>query len=94
MPSDIPRARSVLQTIESACEMDANARKGIKLALSLMTRDSPVRRAPTKRVPITDAQKRKVRSLKHTDLTYHDIAIKLGLANGGRVSEIMTGKRK
>lgn len=95
MSSNIPRARSILGLILASCDIDKETRKAVQLALSLMTRASPVRRSPIKqRRPITEAQKREVRSLKHSDLSQHQIASKTGLANSGRVSEIMTGKRK
>src|SRR5260370_42706738 len=92
--SDIPRARSVLTTILNACEMDKNPRHGIRLALSLMTRAKPVRKAPRKQTHIEQQQVDQVKRLKYSGFTMHEIANLTKLANSGRVSEIMTGKRK
>jgi hypothetical protein len=91
--SDIPLARTFLLTALKEGDMDDNTRRWIKHALRLMTRESPVRRAPAKKQRITDKQKAAARLLKYTNLTMHEIANKVGIANGGRVSEIMTGKR-
>jgi hypothetical protein len=74
--------------------MDDGTRRWIKQALKLMTRESPVRRASPRRQRITDSQKIAARKLKYTDMTYHEIANKVGIPNGGRISEIMTGKRR
>jgi len=66
----------------------------VRAALPLMKRAKAVRRAPTKQKPITGEQKRVVRALFHSNLTSHEIANRTGLASSGRVSEILTGKRK
>jgi hypothetical protein len=54
-----------------------------------------VRRAAPKRVAITSKQKAQVRAIerREPDTTYHEIANRVGLPNGGRVSEIVTGKK-
>jgi hypothetical protein len=83
--SNIPLARSLLTT--ALAERDW---RYVKKALSLMTRASPVRRAPPTHMRINGKQRAAVIALKHSDLTMHQIANKVGLANGGRVSEIMT----
>ena len=87
--SDIPRARSLLKT-----GLQTKDWRYVQAALKFMTRAKAVRKAPSKRQPITSRQKALARSLVHTDMTYHEIANKVGVANGGRISEIMTGKRK
>jgi hypothetical protein len=92
--SNIPLARAYLMTALKDCIMDADARKYCRKALALMKRAPAVRRAPRKQTRITAAQKHAVRMLKYTDLSGHEIANKVGLANGGRVSEIMTGIRR
>jgi hypothetical protein len=92
--SNIPFARACLVLALKECRMDATARRYCKLALANMTRAPAVRRAPRKQTRITAAQKHAVRSLQHTDLTGTEIANRVGLANIGRVSEIMTGLRK
>ena len=93
MSSNIPLARSYLTYVLSNCDIDADARRYCKAALALMTRRAAVRRAPNQNVRITREHRRRVRALKNTDLTMHEIAIEVGLPNGGRVSEIMGGKR-
>jgi hypothetical protein len=73
-----------------------SALRACKAALSLMTRVSPVKRAPPRATPITAALRRRVvRMWKTTDLSQHMIANTVGLPNAGRVSEIVRGiKRK
>jgi hypothetical protein len=73
--------------------MDSNARRYCRMALRLMTRAKAVRRAPSKHARITADQKRRVRQLHFSDLTVHEIANATGLPNGGRVSEILGGRR-
>ena len=92
--SNVPFARACLVLALKECSMDATARRYCKLALANMTRAPAVRRAPKKQTPITARQKHAVRVLQHTTLTGTEIANKVGLANAGRVSEIMTGIRK
>jgi hypothetical protein len=92
--SNIPFARACLVLALKECSMDATARRYCKLALANMTRAPAVRRAPTKQRPITSQQKHAVKVLQHTTLTGTEIANKVGLANAGRVSEIMTGVRR
>jgi hypothetical protein len=91
--SDIPLARAHLYEAVAYCVMDATARRHCLTALSLMSRRSAVRRAPVHQQRITPEQKRRVRALQHSEMTMHEIANAVGLANGGRVSEIMTHKR-
>lgn len=92
--SDIPRARSLLTAVFNACEIDSNARKGIRLALALMTRARAVRRAPRKQTSISQDQVDRVKALRYSAVTMHEIANMTKLANSGRVSEIMRNKRK
>ena len=89
--SDIPKARRLL--IEGMQRKDWDY---VHAALLLMTRAKAVRRARRKQGRITEAQKRKVLliAMKEPDTHYHEIADRVGLTNGGRVSEIVTGKRK
>ena len=89
--SDIPKARSLIKT-----GIKLGDWRYIKAALPLMTRAKAVRRARQKQKPITAAQKRAVLVLvkQDPDMHYHEIANRVGLANGGRVSEIVTGRRK
>jgi hypothetical protein len=91
--SNVPLARVCIQFVLRECDIDDTARRYCNKALSLMTRASAVRRAPATVHRITAAEKRAVMALKHSDLTMHEIANQVGLANGGRVSEIMGRKR-
>jgi AraC-like DNA-binding protein len=91
--SDVPLARLYLRIALDEYKMDIGARQYLLAALSLMTRASAVRRAPATLQRITPEMRRAVLNLQHTDLTIHEIANAVGLANSGRVSEIMTGKR-
>ena len=93
MSSDIPRARDYIILAMEQGIMNPFARRCCTEALVLMKRSYPVRRAPPTRKRITPSQKRAVLALKHSDLTMHEIANRVGLANGGRVSEIMGHKR-
>jgi hypothetical protein len=93
MSSNIPLARMIIRTALKECDMDETARRYCKLALGHMTRAHAVRRAPATPNRVTPAMRAAVRALKYTDLTMHEIANKVGLANGGRVSEIMGRKR-
>jgi hypothetical protein len=65
-------------------------------ALALMTRAQPVRRAKQKQKPITAAQIRKAWQIatREPDTHMHEIANRVGVANGGRISEILNGLRK
>jgi hypothetical protein len=57
-------------------------------------RQSPARRATPERIEITDDTRDEVfHLLRHSDMTMHEIAQEVGLRNGGRVSEILSGKR-
>jgi hypothetical protein len=91
--SNVPQARAFIRYVIEYCHIDHKARCYCVAALALMTRQSAVRRAPAKHIRITGEQKRRVRAMKHTPLTYHEIANEIGIANSGRVSEIMRHKR-
>lgn len=63
-------------------------------AMTPTYRASPIRRAPVERIEIDDDIRAEVIDLaKHRKMTMHDIARKVGLRNGGRVSEILNDKR-
>jgi len=91
--SNVPLARAHIEMAIRECQMDAQARRLCGAALVLMRRAPFVRMAPVKQTPITPAQKRAVMALKHSDLTSHEIANRVGLASAGRVSEILNGLR-
>lgn len=92
--SDVPRARAILQNLLLELDLSARAKREIGRALSLMLRVPACRKAPKKRRVIDQATRRQVRRLVNgTDWTMHEIANRTGLRSGGRVSEIMHGKR-
>lgn len=93
--SNIPRARTILERVLLDPSLSTATRRRISLALSLMTRVKYCRRAPAKRKVIDRKLRRQVRKLVTTrpELTMHEIANAVGLRSGGRVSEVMHGKR-
>ena len=90
-PSDVPRARRLLETGIATRDWSY-----VEAALPLMTRAKAVRRARTKQKPITAAQiqRTKLIALREPDTHEHEIANRVGLPNSGRVSEILNGLRK
>jgi hypothetical protein len=91
--SDIPLARDYLDITRIHLERAAET---LRASISLMTRESPKKRAPPTRQVITAEQRRKVMHLwLTTNMTQHQICTACGLANAGRVSDIVNGvKRK
>ena len=89
--SDVPKARSLLET-----GIQTRDWRYVKKAMPLLFRAKAVRRAKRKQRKITPAQIRAANliAVREPDTHYHEIANRTGLANGGRVSEIVTGKRK
>lgn len=81
--SEIVKARTFLAT----------ARHCLEMAEALMTREPAVKKAPAKRIKITDVIRVQVKALAAEGKSNHEIAELVGLRNGGRVSEILTGKR-
>ena len=91
--SDIPKARALLNEIESMTDLLA-IRRQVRRAIGLMTREPACRRAPEKRVVLDYKIKARIRWLaRHTDMTIHQIAEEVGVRNNGRVSEVLNGKR-
>ena len=88
--SDVPKARQLLLTGLELEDWDY-----VEAALPLMVRAKAVRRAKRKQRKITPAQIRAARriALLEPDTHEHEIANRVGVANGGRISEILTGKR-
>ena len=79
---------------EAAMKLLEEAKELHEQALVLTYRQSPVRRAPVERVEIDDDIRAEVFDLaKRKKMTMHEIALEVGLRNGGRVSEILNGKR-
>ena len=81
--SVVPHARKVLTEVKAL----------VNEALALMTREKPIKRTKPRRVVITETIRRRVRVLARQGKSHHEIADIVGLPNGGRVSEILNGKR-
>jgi hypothetical protein len=80
--------------ISKAHEMIEEGMGLIEEGLAQTYRASPVRRAEIERVDITDDIREAVFDLaQDREMTTHQIAEQVGLRNGGRVSEILNGKR-
>jgi hypothetical protein len=83
----VAKQNQAMELLEEAKELYAEAK-------ALTYRASPIRRAPVERVYIDDDIRAEVIDLaKRKKMTMHDIARKVGLRNGGRVSEILNDKR-
>jgi hypothetical protein len=82
------KTREAIKLMREANELNMQAR-------DLTFRNPAVRRAPAHEVAITSALRQQVLKLiKHNPtMTYQQVAVAVGLRNGGRVSEILTGKR-
>jgi ribosomal protein L13 len=96
--SDIVEARRLIAEAQlkraEAMALQREADAMTARAVKMMVRKSPVRRANARRVFITDDMEQSIHAMaKDPRLTMHDIGIKVGLRNGGRVSEVLTGKR-
>lgn len=91
--SDIPRAREILAGLLAYDGLDPTAADAVKKALSMMTREEPIRRARAKAVKITPAVRAQVKDLNRAGIPQAEIAQLTGLRNGGRVSEILNWKR-
>jgi hypothetical protein len=90
--SDIPRARELLQEIESMTDL-SQIKRQVRRAIGLMTRERAVRRAPSRPTIITLATRKYIRKLAGTDHTLHEIANLTGIYNIGRISEVLNGHR-
>lgn len=95
--SNIPLARSRLADILvrfGSDDITPKARREIKKIIPLLHREKFIRRAKAHRTRITKAMRNEVHRLaRTTNLTYHQIATRVGLGNTGRVSEVLHGKR-
>lgn len=94
--SNIPEARRILTAVEASLREGRCSRGDASIlileALSMMTRERMVRRAPDKSRKITPEMKETIRRLARTDMHVGEIAHRLGI-NQGRVSEVLSGKR-
>jgi len=95
--SDMARARVLMARSRSkmleAMALIDEAHDLSRKAEALTVRASPVRRAPMEMEFISSDMREAVIDLAETEMTMHQIAEQVGLRNGGRVSEILRGKR-
>jgi len=97
--SDIPRARDQLSQLTNDIMhrglSGIEAVRRIHQILPLLYRETACRRAPAKPHKFTAEEKRLIKRTVHAEpnKTMHEIATKLGVRNGGRVSEIVRNKR-
>lgn len=84
-----------MSEIIEARELIALAQGLLNQAVKRMTREPPAKKkAPARSVKITDAIRAQVKALAAEGTkTNHQIAEIVGLRNGGRVSDILHGKR-
>lgn len=92
--SDIPRARDILLDVAHDLHMsgDTILANRVYEAIKLMTRKSPIRRAPRKHSALTAQQKFAVRAfiLAHPH-THLDEVARIFNVNPGRISECLNG---
>src|SRR6185503_17063131 len=95
--SDIRRARDILERILKIEGLPLLAAKGIRLAIDLMYRRVPVRKAERRMPRLTEALKLRVlrNATMFPEEPESEIASRSGLGSqaGGRVSEIIRGLR-
>jgi hypothetical protein len=91
----IHKTRSLIVEVLETYAIDARTRSLLQKALDESWRAVPVRQAPRLHMQISENTKAQVRALAlSTDMTMGQIAERVGLRNQGRVSEILSGKRK
>lgn len=92
--SDIPEARKQLLLVAKMADADTAARIR-HIVCKYMTRERYVRRAPVKSRGVTHQVAHSIKTIAENNPTMHlsEIAAKVGV-NPGRVSEVLTGKRK
>jgi hypothetical protein len=91
--SNIPAARKLLKAALESHRTKSQMRALITHALFRMTREKAVTHARKKPIKITQYMRRMVRVYAAQGKSQAVIARKVGLANAGRVSEILHGKR-
>jgi hypothetical protein len=83
-----------MSEIIEARELIDTAIRLLLRAVKMMMREPPAKKkAAPKRVRITAAIRAQVKALAEQGKNNHEIANLTGLGNGGRVSEILHGKR-
>ena len=92
--SDIPEARKQLLLVAKMADA-ATAGRIRYIVSKYMTREKHVRRAPVKWRGVTPQIAHSIKTMAKSNPTMHlsEIAAKVGV-NPGRVSEVLTGKRK
>ena len=92
--SDIPRAREIIELAARLLDPNDPARAMLQVALPMLTREAPVRRAPTQKRKMTARLKAQICAYARQNPAAHlsDIAVHFNV-NQGRVSEVLNGKR-
>lgn len=96
--SDIPAARELLRSVADGLWSGKTTRQAASLAITralvLMTRESPVRRAPVRKRYVTKTLAQSIRTYArlHPKAHLDEIAAHFDV-NPGRVSEVLNGKR-
>lgn len=92
--SNIPRAREIITEAAAMLPVGNASRALLMVALPMLVRERPVRRAPATKKPMTSDMKRRIITYAkhHPQAQVADIAVLFGV-NQGRVSEVLTGKR-
>jgi hypothetical protein len=92
--SDIPRAREIIELAARMMDPDDPARAMLQVALPMLTRESPVRRASIQKRRLTARLTKQICDYARQNPAAHlsDIAVHFNV-NPGRVSEVLNGKR-
>ena len=92
--SDIPRAREIIELAARMLDPDDPARAMLQVALPMLTREAPVRRAAIQKRKMTARLKAQICAYARQNPAAHlsDIAVHFNV-NQGRVSEVLNGKR-
>lgn len=92
--SDIPRAREIIELAVQMLDQGDPARAMLQVALPMLTREVPVRRASIQKRKMTARLKAQICAYARQNPAAHlsDIAVHFNV-NQGRVSEVLNGKR-
>ena len=92
--SDIPRAREIIELAVQMLDLGDPARAMLQVALPMLTREVPVRRASIQKRKMTARLKTQICAYARQNPAAHlsDIAVHFNV-NQGRVSEVLNGKR-
>jgi hypothetical protein len=91
--SNIPKAREALLAFANQCS-PSGRREIMKIVRDYLYREPRVRRAPVTSKKLTPKLRAEIKALAkaHPDWAIRKIGLKVGV-DGGRVSEVLTGKR-